>query len=122
MMSWSCTPKIVQVVFLELCSSRTNVLLPSKREVDSHFFRGTCHPVSILCLLAGSAFSIHFKRISSFFDFEVNWLLVRANNLGSTVSTFPMNQVPSLSSMIESYKKKQMNLFGIIYGWFLAKV
>ncbi|KAG0575826.1 hypothetical protein KC19_5G033800 [Ceratodon purpureus] len=51
-----------EVVFLELCSSRTNVLLPTKREV------------------------------------------------------------PTLSSMIEMYKKKQMNLFGILYCWFLAKV
>ncbi|XP_038981847.1 uncharacterized protein LOC103717701 isoform X3 [Phoenix dactylifera] len=35
----------------------------------------------------------------------------------------PQNlQVPTLSEMIDMWKKKKMNTFGILYSWFLAKV
>ncbi|CAM6128646.1 unnamed protein product [Calypogeia fissa] len=31
-------------------------------------------------------------------------------------------QVPTFDGMVRAYKKKDTNLFGILYGWFLAKV
>jgi flagellar hook-basal body complex protein FliE len=31
-------------------------------------------------------------------------------------------KVPTFSNMLESYKKKEMNLFGLLYAWYLAKV
>ncbi|CAN6327726.1 unnamed protein product [Urochloa humidicola] len=35
----------------------------------------------------------------------------------------PQNlQVPTMNEMIDMWKKKKMNTFGILYGWFLAKV
>lgn len=35
----------------------------------------------------------------------------------------PQNlQVPTMNEMIDMWKKKKMNIFGIIYSWFLAKV
>ncbi|KAM0943860.1 putative TraB/PrgY/GumN family protein [Dioscorea sansibarensis] len=35
----------------------------------------------------------------------------------------PQNlQVPTMSEMIDMWKKKKMNTFGILYSWFLAKV
>lgn len=30
-------------------------------------------------------------------------------------------QVPTMSEMIDMWKKKKMNPFGILYSWFLAK-
>jgi pheromone shutdown protein TraB len=35
----------------------------------------------------------------------------------------PQNlQVPTMNEMIDMWKKKKMNTFGILYSWFLAKV
>jgi hypothetical protein len=31
-------------------------------------------------------------------------------------------QVPTFSKMLEMWRKKEMNAFGVIYSWFLAKV
>lgn len=41
-------------------------------------------------------------------------------NLG-LMQVFLFQQVPTMSEMIDMWKNKKMNTFGILYSWFLAK-
>lgn len=37
------------------------------------------------------------------------------------MQVFLFQQVPTMSEMIDMWKNKKMNTFGILYSWFLAK-
>lgn len=43
-------------------------------------------------------------------------------NVSSSSSSNLFPQVPTMNEMIDMWKNKKMNTFGILYSWFLAKV
>lgn len=38
------------------------------------------------------------------------------------LTSFLLNEVPTMSEMFDMWKNKKANTFGILYSWFLAKV
>ena len=93
----------MQVVFLELCSSRVAVLSPQNLKVL--FFR---------LIVCSNSVGI---------DFESDRLLFGHVNecCGCICELTLVFQVPTAGEMIDMWKKNH-NAFEILYGWFLAKV
>eukprot|EP00268_Persea_americana_P017869 TRINITY_DN18714_c0_g1_i6.p1 TRINITY_DN18714_c0_g1~~TRINITY_DN18714_c0_g1_i6.p1 ORF type:complete len:428 (+),score=67.16 TRINITY_DN18714_c0_g1_i6:85-1368(+) len=106
----------LQVVHLPEELSKSVVFLECESTAES----GTCHVYLVGTAHVSEESCREVQAVIRYLKPQVVFLELCS---GRVAILTPQNlQVPTMSEMIDMWKKKKMNPFGILYSWFLAKV